>query len=290
MQDAAKEGMTMIFTGLGWAIGLLLTAMAAWRLFRIVLVRKHAHTGKRLWRDSFEVPNWYALALWSALAIGWFTVLGVFAPLTGGMLAGICAVITAAGFRVWTPEGRFALRAHLAGAFGDAWNDLSRGGGGQVRGGEPEAVETQAAVAEAVATRAIPSVMEDPALGVAPEPAELVSGQVPSPAPYAALAQFIAGFEPEDDMSLRMFMEGNAAGSVMVADAWHHFADTCLNSVGLDPAYVAGILEAGDSAGGHGSLLAQVHKRFGVIYAAVKDWISAHGPLPHKARDFLTGE
>jgi hypothetical protein len=91
-------------------------------------------------------------------------------------------------------------------------------------------------------------------------------------------------------MSLRMFMEGNAAGSVMVADAWHHFADTCLNSVGLDPAYVAGILEAGDSAGGHGSLLAQIHKRFGVIYAAVKEWISAHGPLPHKAREFLTDD
>jgi hypothetical protein len=60
--------------------------------------------------------------------------------------------------------------------------------------------------------------------------------------------------------------------------------------VGLDPAYVAGILEAGDSAGGHGSLLAQIHKRYSVIYAAVKEWVAAHGPLPHKARDFLTGE
>lgn len=279
----------MIFTALGWAIGLLLTAMAAWRLSRIVLVRKHAHTGKRLWRDSFEAPNWYALALWSAFAIGWFTLLGVFAPLTGGLLAGICAAIAAAGLRVWTPEGWFALRTHLMHAFGDAWNDLLRAGG-QVRGGDPEPGETPAVVAEAIAARAIPSVMDDPALGVAPEAAELVSGQVPAAAPYAALAQYIAGFEPEDDMSLRMFMEGNAAGSVMVADAWHHFADTCLNSVGLDPAYVAGILEAGDSAGGHGSLLAQIHKRYSVIYAAVKEWVAAHGPLPHKARDFLTGE
>ncbi len=145
-------------------------------------------------------------------------------------------------------------------------------------------------VAEAVATRAIPSVMEDAALGPVPEPAELVAGQIPAAAPYVTLAAYIAGFEPEDDLSLRIFMESNAAGSVMVADAWHHFADTCLNSVGLDPAYVAGILEAGDSAGGHGSLLAQIHKRFGVIYAAVKEWVAAHGPLPHKARDFLTGE
>ncbi len=155
---------------------------------------------------------------------------------------------------------------------------------------EPEASSPEAVVAEAVATRAIPSVMEDAALGPVPEPAELVAGQIPAAAPYVTLAAYIAGFEPEDDLSLRIFMESNAAGSVMVADAWHHFADTCLNSVGLDPAYVAGILEAGDSAGGHGSLLAQIHKRFGVIYAAVKEWVAAHGPLPHKARDFLTGE
>jgi hypothetical protein len=157
-------------------------------------------------------------------------------------------------------------------------------------GTQPESLAAEAAVAEATATRNIPSVMEDPALGLAPEPAELVGGNIPAPEAYAALAGFIAGFEPEDDMALRMFMEASAAGSVLVADAWHHFADTCLNSVGLDPAFVAGILEAGDSSGAHGTLLAQVHKRFGVIYAAVKEWVGAHGPLPHKARDFLTGE
>ena len=279
----------MIFTALGWAIGLLLTAMAAWRLSRIVLVRKHPHTGKWLWRDSFASSNWYALTLWSALAIGWFTILGVFAPLTGVLLAGICAVITAAGLRIWTPEGRFALRIHLTRAFAEAWNELAAARG-HARGGEPEAGETPAAVAEAVATRGIPSVMDDPALGLAPEPADLANPAIPVPAPWAALAEYIRSREPEDDMHLRMLTEGDAAGALAVADARHAFADTCLNTIGLDPAYVAGILETGDSMAEHASMLTQVHKRFGVIYGAIKEWVAGHGPLPKNARDFLTGE
>src|ERR1035441_10195452 len=80
------------------------------------------------------------------------------------------------------------------------------------------------------------------------------------------------------------------SGESALADAWHAFADICLSGVGLDPAYVAGLLEAGDSAAQHASLLAMVHKRFGVVYAAVQEWISAGRQLPHKARDFLTGE
>jgi hypothetical protein len=279
----------MIFTVLGWAAGLLLAAMAVWRLSRIVIVRRHAHTGRLLWRDSLEAPNWYALALWSALAIGWFTVLGMFAPTAGGLLAAACAAVAAAGLRVWTPEGRLALRAHLAGAFGDAWGDLVRAGG-RARESGPEPGEAPAAAAEAVATRNIPSVMADPALGLAPEPAELAGGNASAPEPCAALAAYIAGFEPEDDMALRVFVEGLAAGSVMIADAWNQFAETCLSTVGLDPAFVAGILEAGDSAAAHGSLLAQVIKRLSVIYGAVQEWVAAHGPLPHKAREWLTGE
>jgi hypothetical protein len=265
----------MIFTALGWLAALLCTAAA----------------GERAWSmrsGTRDAGNWVVLLAWSALAVVMFAVLGVIGPLAACLYAGLAAAVIAAAGRVWTPEGRRALAGDLRYGFAEPFAALRR----KLSGGapEPEASSPEAAVAEAVTTRNIPNVMDDPALGVAPDPAELASGHVPAAAPYAALAQYIAGFEPEDDMSLRMFMEGNAAGSVMVADAWHHFADTCLNSVGLDPAYVAGILEAGDSAGGHGSLLAQIHKRYSVIYAALKEWVAAHGPLPHKARDFLTGE
>ena len=85
-----------------------------------------------------------------------------------------------------------------------------------------------------------------------------------------------------------MLSDGDAAGALAVADAYHAFADICLNGLGLSPAYVAGVLEAGDSAAGHASVVSQVHKRFGVIYGAIKEWVGAHGPLPHKAREFLT--
>lgn len=272
----------MILSVLGWiaALGLLAVAVSSgWHGFR----------DKK--RGSAAAAGMYAGGAFILLAVdgalSWLTAV-VLAVLSLGAAAGLVL----AGGR--EGAGKAALghagagMGHLGADARGIWRRLL----GRLRGDgpEPEASSTEAAVAEAAASRAIPSVMDDPALGAAPEPAELVSGQVPAAAPYAALAQYIAGFEPEDDMSLRMFMEGNAAGSVMVADAWHHFADTCLNSVGLDPAYVAGILEAGDSAGGHGSLLAQIHKRFGVIYAAVKEWISAHGPLPHKAREFLTDD
>jgi hypothetical protein len=243
--------------------------------------------------------QWTAASVFACLAVIVLAILGVLPPLWAAILAALPA-IAVAGSLLFDKETLGGVIGHVAEGLGLAGGHL-RGLSrwlrlqspsilSRVRTGAEEPGSPVAVVAEAVAARAIPSVMEDPALGLAPEPAELVAGHARAPAPYAALAQYISGFEPEDDMSLRMFMEGNAAGSVMVADAWHHFADTCLNSVGLDPAYVAGILEAGDSAGGHGSLLAQIHKRFGVIYAAVKEWISGHGPLPHKARDFLTGE
>jgi hypothetical protein len=150
--------------------------------------------------------------------------------------------------------------------------------------------ETLEVVTQAVQARGIPPVRQDPALGPPPEPADLASPAIPVPAPYAALAQWIADFEPGDDLELRMFMDSNAAGQLALADAWHAQADILLNGVGLDPAYIAGILEVGNSAGEHASLIAQVHKRLMVIYGQIKEAIANGLLLPHKAREFLTGE
>ena len=200
------------------------------------------------------------------------------------------AVILAAAGRLWTRKGLETLGSDLR----DSISWMSRGIAARARSGgspaAPPAGSPAAEVAEAVTARGIPSVAEDPHLGPMTEPGEIAAGPAQAPAPYVQLAEMIASFEPADDMELRAFMEGNAAGSVLVADAWHAFADTCLNGVGLDPGYVAGVLEAGDSSAGHGSLLAQVHKRFGVIYGAIQEWISGHGPLPKNAREFLSGE
>jgi hypothetical protein len=272
----------MILTVLGWLAALACAAVAAPLAVRSLLNPQ--------WRR--DPGNWISVLMYSCLAVIGFTAAGLLSPLAGAVLGVALAGVLAAVARPWQEGRPLDLRLHAA--FGKDWLAADALAiwdrmPGRDRG-KPEKGSAPVVVAEATAARNIPNVMDDPALGPAPEPAELTSGAGPAPAPYLALAEFIASFEPEDDLSLRMFMEGSASGSILLADAWHHFADTCLNSVGLDPAYVAGILEAGDSSGAHGILLAQVHKRFAVIYAAVKEWVGAHGPLPHKARDFLTGD
>jgi hypothetical protein len=269
----------MILTVLGWLAFVPLLAMSA------ASVGYAAYRRLALKEPSSFLPSLAFAAAGFAAAAG----------AGGSSIAGIVLAAAVTGFaawagRLWTARGWRELAGDVRADLAWAAGFLSWRPGKRPRAAAAEEGSAPAAVAEAAATRSIPSVMEDPALGLAPEPAELTAGNIPAPAPYAALAAFIAGFEPEDDMALRMFMEGSAAGSVMVADAWHHFADTCLNSVGLDPAFVAGILEAGDSSGVHGTLLAQVSKRLSVIYGAVQEWVAAHGPLPHKAREWLTGD
>jgi len=263
----------MILTALGWLAALACTAA----------------TGERAWSMRSGVRdagNWVVLLAWSALTVVMFTLLGAIGPLTGGLYAALAVVVILAVGRVWTPEGRRALAGDLRYGFAEPFAALRR----RVRRvpGAEEPGETEAVVGGYVASRQIPPVREDPALGLPPEPAVMAS--VPAPAPYAALAQFIGGFEPEDDQALTMFMQGHAAGGLVIAEAWRHFADTCLHGTGLDPAYVAGILEVGDTEGESAAHKAQVHKRFGVIYQQVQEWISAGRMLPHKAREFLTGE
>jgi hypothetical protein len=259
----------VILTALGWiaAVALLyVSGSSAW----------HAYRDK-------AAGQWACSGFWAGMAVIAFGILGVLGAVQAAIL-GVLAMGSALLAAVVRKETAGDVTGNLAESLGVAFRRMrSRGRGDS----EPAAVED--AVAEAAATRAIPPVMADPVLGPAPEPAALATA-APVPAPHAALAAYIAGFVPEDDQALKMFMQSNAAGECAIADAWHAFADTCLSGVGLDPAYVAGILEAGDSSADHASLLAQVHKRFGVVYAAIQEWISAGRQLPHKAREFLTGE
>lgn len=273
----------MILTLAGWlvSLGLLyVSGSSAW----------HA------WRDKAG-RELAAAAVFACLAVTALAFLGALAVIPAAVTAAALAA-AAAVTTLLRKETSGDLLGHLAEGIG-LGAGRTRGLLGWLRLQGPSAVSrardgadgpAAEVVAEAVASRGVPPVMSDPALGAPPEPADAVPAGVPVPAPYAALAQFIADFEPADDLELRMFMDGHAAGSLAIADAWHGFSESALNGVGLDPAYVAGLMEAGNSAAEHASLLAQVHKRFDVIYGAVKEWISGHGPLPKNARDFLTGD
>jgi hypothetical protein len=234
--------------------------------------------------------------VFACIAFAVLGLLGMLAPLTAGFLAAFSA---AAVSGIALKKGRRGFVREITGATGGGFGRLradSRGlwarilirSTGLGRDGEESAGPDLPAVAEAVAGRAIPPLAADPALGALAEPAA-VATIAPVPAPYAALAAWIAGCEPADDQELRMFMEANAAGGVAVADAWHGFAEHCLSSAGLHPAYVAGILEVGDREAESGSWKVHAHRRFAVIYGAVKEWIGVNGPLP-KPPDFLTGE
>lgn len=276
----------MFLPALGWLVTVALLAGAV-------------SSGWHGFRDKAR-GAWIAAGLFVCAAFILLAVLGAVAPVLAAILAFLAAAVS--GVLAWK-DGKGAPRAalgHAGAGFGYLGRD-ARGIAARfaswfrgLAGGEEDepgsGVVPLEDVHEYARSRAIPSVMDDPHLGPPSEPAAIASAGIPVPAAYAALAQFIGGFEPEDDQALRMFMEGCAMGSTVVGEAWHHFADTLLNGVGLSPAYVAGILEAGDSAGEHASLLAQVHKRLKVIYGAIQEWIATHGPLPYKAREFLTGE
>lgn len=281
--------MSVILNLIGWPLGLICLAIAVPLIIRTVRNPR--------WRT--DTGNWVTILIFSIAAISDFAVIGLLSPLAGGLIAGLLLGAFLLLAKPWHKPASLARDLRRNAAFGKnwlvkdthtVWGWLRARFGRHQDSADKDGPVPLEAVPEYAATRAIPPVMADPVLGPPTEPGEIAAAGIPVPAPYAALAEFIGGFEPEDDMSLRMFMEGHASGQVTIADAWHHFADTCLNGVGLSPAYVAGILEAGDSAGEHASLLAQVHKRFHVVYAAIKEWISAHGPLPNKAREFLTGD
>lgn len=267
----------MIIHLLVWTAALALFAVAVHSASRLVRVKGE-------WRMQ---GSWLNPALFASAALILLTLIRVVSPLTAGVIGGITAVTTVLVLR-GADKPWFTFRANITGAFSNLLGDLGAIAGHGRPGGRPMSPSTEA-VHAAVGTRAIPSVREDPALGPAPEPAA-VATIAPVPAVYAALAEYIRSFEAADDMELRMFMEGNAAGEVAVADAWHAQGDVLLNSNGLHPAYIAGILEVGDSKAEGASFISQVHKRFAVIYGAVKEWIGSHGPLPHRAREFLTGE
>lgn len=142
-------------------------------------------------------------------------------------------------------------------------------------------------------TTGVPPVREDPALGDPGQPEDiaddLAASGIAVPAHWAVLADRIAAFDPADEDELRDEIAGDAAGALLVAEAIRARADTLLTVTGLDPAYVAGHADFADEFAGMAQAAALVHRRFYVIYNAIRDFVSGGGILPHRAREFFGG-
>lgn len=272
--------MSVIFPVLGWTAVLALAATAV-----------HAVRHGIRQKDYF---GWAIAGLYVCAAVILLAVLGVIHPVAAGVYAALALGITAGISVKVSGKGALGALSGFAGsAIGFLGADIRRLPGRLwprlvMRTADAEDTQPVPVLAE-TGVRGIPPLREDTALGVPPEPAAIASA-APVPAVYATLASYIASFEAEDDQALRMFMEGCAAGSIALAEAWHAFGEHCLNGAGLHPAYVAGILEVGDGEAENAAHKVQAHRRFAVIYGSVKEWIAAHGPLPHRAREFLTGD
>jgi hypothetical protein len=272
----------------GWVLALVLAAAAASSAVRV----------RGNWRD----PGAWAVPLpFACLAVIALTVLGVLAPLTGGLLAGILAA--AEGVFLWRGDDKpmYAFADHLGGGlrhlYADARSLASRARPGapaepvrpaSAPGAGPAPAGGSRQAPDAPAARKVPSIREDADLGPAPAPAE-VAASAEVPLPFAELASWIAQFEPEDDVQQTWFIRGSGAGLVAVAEALAAHADTVVNAVGLDPSYGQAILELADLIAELASDAGQVDKRYHVIYDAVKQAVDNGLILPHRTREWFSG-
>jgi hypothetical protein len=108
--------------------------------------------------------------------------------------------------------------------------------------------------------------------------------------PWQAVAAFLSNFDPETDAEHIVFMQGNARGFLLIADGFHAYAETLLNSVGLDPAAVQGTVELAEVVADCSHDVTLALRRFMVVYQKVMEAVSDGTVLPHNARDWLTGE
>jgi hypothetical protein len=111
-----------------------------------------------------------------------------------------------------------------------------------------------------------------------------------TPADHRAVATRIAGFEPENDAELAMFLKGEAAGAMAVASAWRHLAGTCASDVGLDPTVTQAMIELSDMRVETAHDAVMVLRQFFGVYADILEAVARGVKLPYKARQWLTAE
>lgn len=289
--------MSVILDAIGWPLGVLLALVAVSVAYRMVRDRSRGQHRDR--------GSWITVLMFACAALADFTALGLLTVEIGAILAGLAFAAFLVLAQPWrkgvarslrsnaatgigwlghdarTALGRVRGTGWLTGIAGGVWRRI-RGGGHRDVWGVPVPLE------EALARRPVPSIREDPDLGEAPAPEAIAAAGTAIPAPYAALASWIASLDPENEAAEHEFIRGHAAGKLAVSEAMMAHADHLLNGVGLDPAAVAAVVELGEVEGQSAADAALVDRRLLAVYREIHEWRDRTGrELPFRAREWF---
>jgi hypothetical protein len=306
-------GIGIIFTVLGWVLAVLLGEVTLSCAYRITSAR-----WRFLPRWSPLVPDagWLLPELTATGCAVLLTLVGALRVLTGA-IAAVTPFAAAAvplarvmlqamgqrqgGYAARRIASRLLLLIRTAPAL--LWEDL-RALTGRRRDADPRpsAVPQQpapssapaAAPAAAAAPREVPPIREDPALGTAPQPADVAAGLatagVEIPEPWAQLIAWVGSRVPEDSNDQNRFLLGDAAGFIGLGEAYHAHGATVVDEIGLDPAYGAAILDIGDAVADKSGDVIQGYRRFHLIYEAIVKAVENGVIMPFNGRFFGAGD
>lgn len=254
------------------------------------------------WREK---AAWTAPLLFTSAALMLLVVFGALALLPWLVLALVpLAVVAARAARAWREiaklKGPWAataavlslLASRIRNALWNAREDVRDLAGILHREAVPAGQAPPAAgVPPLAALRAVPSVREAGNLGAVPAPAEvaadLTAAGVAVPEPFRALAEWMAGFEPENQEDFEGHAAEEAAGWLTLAGAKEAQAETLLNVPKLHPDVVAAQLEVADGSAELAALAAMGIRRYHERYGDVEDWHEDGSRLPEDARNWF---
>lgn len=110
-----------------------------------------------------------------------------------------------------------------------------------------------------------------------------------APGGWTALVADTSDFEPDDDAELLDWMAGQVAGMAAYAEALTEVYETCVHSLGVDPAAMNAVHDTADAAADAATAMAYARQKFAGHYAEVREFAAAGGVLPFNGR-WITGD
>ena len=106
---------------------------------------------------------------------------------------------------------------------------------------------------------------------------------------YTALHDVLVNFQPDEGTDLIRHMKEHAVGFLHVTEGFEAMADNLATETGLDPGFVAGVIELAEAISAINPHVAMAVQKFLNLYGGVRQDIAAGLVMPHRGR-FLTGE